>query len=141
MADYGEIPGNGSPTADDIKMAKESGWVIPGKLNEAGKSLLSMLGYDPNAKKTVRRNKNDEDNINISSGEIFLNEDQVVEAENLGIDLREFSPGSPHNEGYSPHSGIYKKGGRTKKKRSGYPSLFDQNNNLNSTSDNNAYTF
>lgn len=130
MEDYGTIPGKGSPTADDKKLNVGSGWVVPKKMAGYAKSLLGIMGYDPNKKKNMSSSGSGE-NINISSGEIFLNDDQVREIEQMGIDPRSLSPGSPHNEKYIPMGANAKKGGKTK---SLFPSLFNQNNNLNSHS-------
>jgi len=127
MEDYGTIPGKGSPTADDKKLNVGSGWVVPKKMAGYAKSLLGIMGYDPNKKKNMSSSGSGE-NINISSGEIFLNDDQVREIEQMGIDPRSLSPGSPHNEKYIPMGANAKKGGKTK---SLFPSLFNQNNNLN----------
>lgn len=127
MEDYGTIPGKGSPTADDKKLNVGSGWVVPKKMAAYAKSLLNLMGYNPNKKKNMSSSGSGE-NINISSGEVFLNDDQVKEIEQMGIDPRSLSPGSPHNEKYIPMGANAKKGGKTK---SLFPSLFNQNNNLN----------
>ena len=100
MADYGTIPGKGSPTADDKKVSVGSGWVVPKNMAGYAKSLLKLMGYNPNKKKKMNSNGPGE-NINISSGEVFLNDDQVKGIEEMGIDPRTLSPGSPHNAKYN----------------------------------------
>ena len=127
--DYGTIPGIGGPTSDNQELTVKKGWVASAEKAENAKSILEWMGYDPNKKKKMTTGGPGV-TINISPGEVVFNEEQVRRMEEMGLDPRkELSPGSEHNKQYLPMGANAKKGGRTK---SIFPTLFNQNNNLNS---------
>jgi hypothetical protein len=121
-ADYGVIPGNGNPKADDKNlMADQGGFVVPAERVHKVKPLLAMAGYDPNAK--LAMSKGGEAPIRISSKELYMNPDvkeDIQEAAGMGDeDLeRELSPNSPYNKHHTNNlnnQGNFANGGPMKK--------------------------
>jgi len=96
---YGVVPGNGNPKADDKKMNAGPGHVVPHENVDAAKKVVSALGYDPNQKVSMNQGGGSGMDINISSKEYFLNQEQVDRMQNeLGIDPETLSPNSPYNK-------------------------------------------
>jgi hypothetical protein len=100
--EYGIVPGNGHPRADDkTLMADNGGFVVPNDKLQKGKSLLAMAGKNPNTKLSM--NKGGDAAIKISSKELYMNPQVKEEVkEKTGMDdedfERELSPNSKYNK-------------------------------------------
>lgn len=134
---YGEIPGNGHPKADDKIMNAGVGHVVPFENVPLAKKMVASLGYDPNVKVNMNQGGGSGANIRISSGEYFLNQDQVEDLKKNGIDPEILSPNSPYNQNVGPSSlrtpNMFADGGGT------LYELMMNNNNQYSGSASNAY--
>jgi len=96
---YGVVPGNGNPKADDKQMNAGPGHVVPHENVESVKKIVAALGYNPNQKVSMNQGGGSGMDINISSKEYFLNQEQVDRMQNeLGIDPETLSPNSPYNK-------------------------------------------
>jgi len=122
---YGIVPGQGHPKADDKQMLAKEGHVVPAENTPVAMSLVSMMGYDP--MQNVSMQQGGGTPINISSGEYFLNKEQVAKLKAQGINPEMLSPNSPYNEGNGTD---LSKGGKV---RFTMPTQEDQNNNQQSS--------
>lgn len=95
---YGTIPGNGHHKADDKIMNAGPGHVVPGENLHVAKRLVSDMGYDPEAKVDLNQGQGSGRNIKISSGEFFMNEQQVKELQDKGVNPESLSPNSKYNQ-------------------------------------------
>lgn len=120
---YGIIPGNGNPKADDKQMLAKEGHVVPAENTPVAMNLVSMMGYDP--MKNVAMEQTGGIPINISSGEYFMNKEQVAKLKQEGINPEMLSPNSPYNEGEESNINM-DKGGKVKFTM---PTQQNQNNN------------
>jgi hypothetical protein len=97
--DYGTVPGNGSPTADDKTMRIGRTHIVSAENAHIARRLLDVMGYDSNRKVSMNQGGADGREINISSKEVVLNEEQLKRLQNeFGIDPEMLSPNSPYNE-------------------------------------------
>lgn len=114
--DYGVIPGNGNPKADDKKMNAENGaFVVPNENVDIAKGILSLMGYNPQKKMPTMNPAQESNNpgspINISSKEMYLSPEMKEKMQLFsGMDNRQFektlSPDSQHNQYYATGGGI-----------------------------------
>lgn len=95
---YGTIPGNGHHKADDKIMNAGPGHVVPGENLHVAKRLISDMGYDPEASVDLNQGQGSGRNIKISSGEFFMNEQQVKELKDKGVNPESLSPNSKYNQ-------------------------------------------
>lgn len=109
--DYGTIPGQGSPVADDKKMiAENNAYVVPNDKIHIAKGILHMMGYDPEKKMPTMapgaQSPHGGQPINISSKEMYLSPEMKSKMKLFtGMDERQFektlSPNSEHNQHYA----------------------------------------
>jgi hypothetical protein len=106
--EYGIIPGNGSPTADDKNLLAEDGaFIVPANRVPLAQQMLMESGYDPyqEMETMVPGAKEGGTPIRISSKEMYLSPD-VKEDLQLDMGMTEYdwektlSPNSPHNRYY-----------------------------------------
>lgn len=95
---YGTVPGNGHPKADDKIMNAGAGHVVPGENVHIAKRLIADMGYDPEAKVDMNQGKGSGMDVRISSKEMFLNQDQVKELNDKGVNPEMLSPNSQYNK-------------------------------------------
>jgi hypothetical protein len=122
---YGLVPGKGHPKSDDLDMRVKPGHVVPAEHAKEAMNLVAMMGYDPNVH--VQMNQGGGLPIKISSGEYFLNEEQVSKMKKIGLNPELLSPNSPYNTTVN-NTSMQKMnlGGRVKLTM---PSQEDENNN------------
>lgn len=109
--DYGTIPGNGNPVADDKKMiAENNSYIVPNDKIHIAKGILHMMGYDPEKKMPTmapgQQSPHGGQPINISSKEMYLSPEMKNKMQLFsGMDERQFeqtmSPNSEHNRHFA----------------------------------------
>lgn len=106
--EYGIIPGNGNPTADDKNLLAEDGaFIVPANRVPLAQQMLMESGYDPyqELETMAPAAKEGGTPIRISSKEMYLSPD-VKQDLQLDMGMTEYdwektlSPNSPHNRYY-----------------------------------------
>lgn len=95
---YGEVPGIGHPKADDKNMIAGKGHVVPAENAHIAKEIVADMGYEPNVNVSMNQGGSSGVPIKISSGEYFLNDEQVKEMKSKGMNPEMLSPNSPYNK-------------------------------------------
>jgi hypothetical protein len=106
--DYGTIPGNGNPTADDKNLLAEDGaFIVPANRVPLAQQMLMESGYDPyqELETMTPGAKQGGTPIRISSKEMYLSPDVKQDLQlDMGMTEHDWektlSPNSPHNRYY-----------------------------------------